>query len=103
MIILDNAFPLHITLSDVPAGALASHCPGLKAFQDAIKWSLAQGGKGLRGEGAYLPLMDSGQVSSLVAYTPGLVGTSVREIEMPLGDWKTGEIPSRLQISPPGS
>jgi hypothetical protein len=103
MIILDTAFPLHITLPDVPASALASYCPGLKAFQDAIKWSLAQGGKGLKGEGPDQPLMNSGQVSSLVAYTPGLVGTSVREIQMPLGDWKTGKIPSRLQSSPPGS
>lgn len=102
MMILDTAFPLHITLSDLPASALPSYCPGLKAFQDAIKWSLAQGGNaGLKGGGADHPLMDSGQVSSLVAHTPGFVGTNVREIQIPLGDWKTGEIHSRLKLSLP--
>lgn len=99
--LLDSTFPLHITLVDLPEGAFPSYCPGLKAFQDAVKWSLAQGAKA-NGERTDHPLMDSGQVSSLVAYTPGFVGTSVRELQMPLGDWKTGENDLRTQQSGPG-
>lgn len=96
MMILDSTFPLHITLADLPASSLPSYCPGLKAFQDAIKWSLAQGSKVRNSniEGSAIgdhPLMDSGQVSTSVAYTSGFVGTRVQEIKMPLGEWKGGK------------
>jgi hypothetical protein len=87
LILLESTFPSQISLVDQPTdAALASHCPGIHAFQDAIKWSLAQlagrHGSGLSDH----PIMDGPQVAAMVHRTPGLSGTSIQHVKIPIGD-----------------
>jgi hypothetical protein len=87
LILLDSTFPLQISLVDQPTdAALASHCPGIHAFQDAIKWSLAQLA-GRHGSGfSDHHIMDGPQFAALVHRTPGLSGTSIQHVKIPTGD-----------------
>lgn len=71
-------------------------CPGLNAFQDAIKWSLAQSFSSSNGRGyqstpcKHPPIMDAAQVAGLVAYTAWMIGTKACAIRIPLGCNRNG-------------
>ncbi|GHJ87751.1 hypothetical protein NliqN6_4153 [Naganishia liquefaciens] len=88
-IFLDSTFPLQISLGGCHSDeTLRSYSPGVYAFQNAIKWSLTQTSK-LPCHGGFTsshPVMDAGEVAGLIARTPGLSGTSIREFRIPVGD-----------------
>ena len=95
LIIFDQAFPMDMSL---PArDFVATVCPGLNAFQDAVKWSLAQGFSSSSGRGYSSsttckdsPVMDAGQLAGLVAYTAWMIDTKACQVKIPLECSKNG-------------
>ncbi|KAJ9121708.1 hypothetical protein QFC22_002328 [Naganishia vaughanmartiniae] len=96
LIILDNVFPLDISLPS--RDFVATVCPGLNAFQDAVKWSLTQSFSSSSGRGSTSstskgsPIMDAGQIADLVAYTAWMIDTKACEVKIPLGCRQSGRL-----------
>ncbi|KAJ9102472.1 hypothetical protein QFC21_002872 [Naganishia friedmannii] len=93
LIIFDNAFPMDISLPN--RDFVATICPGLKSFQDAVKWSIAQRFSSLSGHEyssmacKNAPIMDADQIAGLVAYTERMIDTKACQVMIPLGCTKT--------------